>query len=323
MSNILEQDGIMFIPVNRNLKVEDIVSRFFDFLQKRKTPADIYEEIKLHNLTLCYAAEYLAIGNFVFDWSAQLTFTNESTTKTEMSAGSGTAILNDIAIQEKMGFWYSAYHDGTDSYTSTTTGTSSQFDRGSGSGEVSAVLPGNVNELSGVSDKFFPTENEISEILDVNAFLNEPEFGVDAVYECQRNTMDYENVGMESLLDEKTYSQANDIINSKYSGIQHSINDINIHPNSLNIYSVLIPVWRIDYSYNGLMYTCFVNAHIHGKTNLFGGSEQCSGYVPEDESKTKGLINKVKATKEKKNYKKSSRIQYENYWIQDIKNRFL
>lgn len=320
MSNVLDQNGMMFVPVNGNITAKDIVCRFFDFLQKGKTPLDIYEGIKLHSLTLCYAAEYLAIGGFAFEWTAKLTLTNETTTKTEMSAGSGTAIRNDMAIQDKMGFWYSVYHDGTDTYTSTTTGTSQQFDRGFDNGEVTAVLPGNVNELSGVSDKFFPTENEINDMLDINALLKEPELEISALYECQNNTMDYENMGMESLLNQKAYDYANSIISKKYNGIQYSINDINIHPDPLRVYSVFIPIWKINYLYNGVMFTSFVNAHIYGKTNLFGGREQCCGNVPIDDVKTKGLINKIRASKDKKDYKKDSRIKYESDWIREIES---
>ena len=323
MSNIFDTGGISIVPINRNLKVEDIVSRFFDFLQKRKTPADIYDGIQLHSLKPVYAAEYVAVGSFSFDWNAQLTFVDESTSRTKMDPGSGTAFLNSVAIQERMGFFYSMYHDGTDAYDTETTSTHRQLDRGASQGEVSTALPANVNELSGISDKFFLSDDEIFELSNINALLKEPELGMDAVYECEANTQDVETVGIYDLLEQEMNNYAQQEANSSYDGIEHSVNNVHVYPRSAEVYAILIPVWKIDYSYGGYMYTAFVKAHIHGRTGMFGGQELCSGYAPADENKTKGIVNKVKASKEKKNYKAVSRNQAEQYWVNDIKKRFL
>jgi hypothetical protein len=162
MSNILDQNGVSFIPVNRKLTVGEIVDYFCDFLQKRKTPIDIYENTKILDFTLCYAPSYLVLGEFDFSWIAKLTFNNETSTKTEMTPGSGTALLNGAEIQERFGFFRSMYNDGTDVYVTNTNTTSSQMDKGVSSGGVSIIVPCNCNELSAIDDKFYPTVNEIN-----------------------------------------------------------------------------------------------------------------------------------------------------------------
>jgi hypothetical protein len=322
MSNILDQNGVSFIPVNRKLTVGEIVNYFCDFLQKRKTPIDIYENTKILDFTLCYAPSYLVLGEFDFSWIAKLTFNNETSIKTEMTPGSGTALLNEAEIQERFGFFRSMYNDGTDVYVTNANTTSSQMDKGVSSGGVSIIVPCNCNELSAIDDKFYPTVNEINSLLDTNNLLIESELGEDAIYDCMNNSVDFENSGAYSTLDSECSKYAENEISQRYKEFNYSLSNLDIQPKECTVYSVLIPIWRIDYSYNNNLYSCFVVAHSHGKSSLFGKSDKCCGTAPIDSTDAKGLFKKIKNSKDKKSYKKQQSEQYRNYWTELIKNKF-
>lgn len=70
---------------------------------------------------------------------------------------------------------------------------------------------------------------------------------------------------------------------------------------------VLVPFYLIKYTYNEKEYKIAVRGY---------NSLIASGDIPIDETKVKGLLNKFRAGKEKKQYKNTSREAAENRWIE-------
>lgn len=272
MSNILNQNGIAFMPIDKQISPERVAKLFCDMLQKGKTPSDIFENVNIDNVTRCYAAEYFGLADYNFSCHAQIVSKNEA----------------------------EDFHSGNpspDFYTS--------------HDSIYAAKPANIGELALIHEKFFPEEYKLKELLSNGDLLPEPELDIEAVAFCSANTNDVEQCNITDNFYNKAYDQAEKAIMKYYENFWFQHSDIEIEFTDTQYYSVLIPVWKIDYSYSGQQFTCFVNGHSNSSTAILGHNNTYCGSFPEDGEKAKGLFGKLKAANDKRKYKDSQRSKYE------------
>lgn len=277
MSNILEQAGISFVPINKNKTTNDYISDFCNFLNNIKTPIDIFEQVQINDLKFVYAAEYVVCVDATLNWEAKT-----------------TKVVDGDIIQ-------SIDQDHTDC-------------------TVAATAPANTNELDALNNGFFVDSSYIlmslvQEITEDIKLIKENELGNEAIEFCQSNTADIENFDMKSIINTQINSRADEIYKNKYNDCHYEITAVDVNMSEPSIFSVLIPVLFVNYSYCGNVYHCIINAHSDKKSTLLNHKNIYIGTLPEDTSKEKGLFGKIKSAANKLKHKNQQKSVYESKFI--------
>ena len=277
MSNILEQNGISFVPISKEKSINDYVSEFCSFLNNTKTPMDIFESAKIQNVKYIYAAEYVASLSVSLDWEAQVT-------KSEQ-------------------------------------GETTQFtDRGQADCEIAAAIPANIKELNELDKEFFVDEDYIlvsfvQDITGETKLIKTNEINDDAIDFCRINSAEIEEFDMKALIDKQIDKRAEEIFKSHYENCYYSIETVDVNRSETTVFSVLVPILFVEYSYSGENYHCFINAHSNKKASLLSHKGVYVGTFPEDTNKSKGLFGKIKFAAEKIKHKNQQKDLYQSDFI--------
>lgn len=280
MSNILEQTGISFVPINKNKTTNDYVSDFCSFLNNIKTPMDIFEQIQLNDIKFVYAAEYVTCVDVSLNWEAKT-----------------TKVVDGEILQA--------------------------IDQAHADCTVAATAPANINELGNLNNGFFVDSayilmSLVQEITEDIKLIKENELGNEAIEFCQSNTANIENFDMKTMINKQINNRAEEIYKNKYNDCHYEITAVDVNMSKPSIFSVLIPVLFVKYSYCGNVYHCIINAHSSEKSSLLNHKNIYVGTLPEDISKEKGLLGKIKSAANKLKHKNQQKSVYESKFISEF-----
>ena len=280
MSNILEQKGITFVPIRKEKTLSDYSSEFCSFLNNIKTPLDIYEGVQIQNVKFIYAAEYAASLSATLDWEAQVT-------KSEQ--GEITQYLDS---------------DHADC-------------------EIAATIPANIKELSELDKDFFVDENYIlmslvQDIIGEIKLIKDNEIDNNAIDFCKINSAELEEFDMNGLINQQINNRAEEIYKGRYKNCHYYINSVDVNMSEPTIFSVLVPILLIEYTYFGTNYHCFINAHSDAKASLLSHKGVFVGTLPEDTNKSKGLFGKIKSGAEKIKHKNQQKDAYQSRFVSEF-----
>lgn len=277
MSNILEQSGISYVPINKEKTVINMVKDFCGFLNNAKTPIDIFECIQINDVKYSYAAEYVTCVDFTLDWEATVTknLNGEMTNCLDKDHADCTVAVTVPANTNKL----------------------NELDK---------------NFFVDSSYIMLALAQHITEDIKL---IKENEIGKDALEFCLNNTSDIQNFDIKSMINEQINSRVDEICRERYKDYYYELNYANVNTTNENCFTVLVPILIVNYTYNGESYHCIINAHSNSKASIISHKGVYVGTLPKDKIKGKGLFGKIKSAADKIKHKNQQKKIYEQKYI--------
>lgn len=268
-----------------SVNTENAVKIFCDFLESKKTPKDIFDNVVFNKIEKRYAMSYVFFINYDCVWEAEVFFGSDSNSP-------------------------------------------SFNDEGNGNSDAVIYSPACCGELKMITESFFPSKNEI---FDKKLPVSEPKLTSDEFVKCSSNSISPEKIfkKISNRIPSEICENMAWMPRSKYKDYDHFYltceyscdagKGFDYKIKSIEPAALLIPIYMIYYTYNGHQYKIAVNGHEYGHSGLFDNDGRVIGNYPCDQTKTKGLFNKISVSKEKRNYKKETRNIFEKKLLSNLK----
>lgn len=289
MSNFEEQ---VLRCIKFKVSTEQAIEKLCKTLSSKKTPEDIFEKTKLLRCDKMYLPEYIFIVDFNYICEA------------------GIYLLDNEG--KKIGDTNYQIITGRSTYSLCKRATN--------------------NNLSHIPDNFFP---DYDYCLQNNS--GEIELGPIEVLMCSNDSLSWEDVFnssevkrfvsnemkegifrsvQEKLSDNNGKIQYGFYFTSKYKSDMGK--DFDYEITEFSIASMLIPIYKISFEYEGETYVLYVNG-CNIKSGWLSNNEVYSASLPSDTTKVKGVFSKISANKSKKAHKEETMKAAQEKWIKQIK----
>lgn len=285
---------------------------FADYLMKRNTPYDIFDNLVITDISTQYAPCYVCELHFDFNWLAKIVQTTTVQGTSSYSPVSESYIQNEIEAY-KRGWLQGAYGDHGDTREYNYQSTSDYFDRGNSSDFINHIFPAQSGYLREIDDSFFPNADDA--IKNIQFYLEESQN--EELLFMNENSLSFEEAVTEAVLEEEINKAIRNYISSVYGSNEYTIQNAEYSITKKVCESILCPIYIISYVYNNKNYRAFINGHNFGQKTLFSKTMGIvCGELPKEEADTpKRLFAKIKAEKNKKEHKQQARIEAEAKWL--------
>ncbi len=289
MSNFEEQT---LRCIKFKVSLEQAIEKLCKTLSTKKTPEDIFEKTKLLRCDKMYLPEYIFIVDFNYICEVGINLLDNE--------GKRIGDTNYQIITGESG--YSLCKRATN------------------------------NNLSYIPDSFFPDYDYC-----VNNNSKEIELGSVEVLMCSNDSLSWEDVfnspEVKSSVKEKMDYEISLSLRRKLSDDSGTIKysfyrtkeyksdmgkDFDYEITEFSIASMLIPIYKISFEYEGETYILYVNG-CNIKNGWLSNNEVYSASLPTDTTKVKGIFSKISANKSKKAHKEETMKAAQEKWIKQIK----